>query len=341
MPSDARISTALPAHPKFKKIVRRLGDSGGLRVMLLFLWTAANRPDGDLSGMTGEDIEIAVDWNGEPGAFAAALADVGFLDGAERGYAIHDWAAHQPWAAGSDDRAEASRWAALCRRYGRAGAAERMPDYAERMRVARDSHADGSEAHAGRSEKSADRMRKSATPTNPLCPDSDPDPDSTPGSDTDTDTGSDSDTDSDPNGVQVAPSLALVPAAGKPATPKASPASKTGPTWAAYALAYERRYAIAPVRNAKSSALLSQLVDRIGAADAPEVAAYYVGHNSAYYVQRGHSLAALVADAEKLRTEWATKRQITNTEARRTERTQAGLDVWAGLLKPEVPHVEQ
>lgn len=140
---DARINTGLPGHPKTKKLMRRLGPSGPWSLVCLFLWTAANRSNGDLSGMSDEDIELAADWNGDEGQLVQELASVGFLDGDSGAYVIHDWAEHNPWAAGAADRSEASKWAALCKRYGRDGAADRMPDYADRMRTASDSHATG------------------------------------------------------------------------------------------------------------------------------------------------------------------------------------------------------
>lgn len=139
MPSDARLNTGLAGHHKTKKLLRRLGPAGPWGLVCMFLWTAANRSDGDLSGMSVEDIELAADWTGEPDALVTALSEVGFLDGDPGGFRIHDWAEHNPWAAGAEDRAEASRWAALCKRYGRAGAADRMPDYSARMRPAPDS----------------------------------------------------------------------------------------------------------------------------------------------------------------------------------------------------------
>lgn len=143
MPTDARINVGLPGHHKTKKLHRRLGPAGPWGLVCLFLWAASSRTDGDLEGMTDEDIELAADWSGEPGALVGALEQVGFLDGPPEARTIHDWAEHNPWAAGADDRAEASRWAALCKRYGRDGAAMRMPDYAGRMRGARGSDADG------------------------------------------------------------------------------------------------------------------------------------------------------------------------------------------------------
>ena len=130
---DARISVGLPAHPKTKKLIRRLGEGGAWRLVCLFLWVAQSRPDGDLSGMTGEDIELAADWQGEEGAFIKALIEVGFVDGEEGAFSIHDWQEHNPWAAGADARSEKSKWLALCKHHGRAKAAEMMPAYAARL----------------------------------------------------------------------------------------------------------------------------------------------------------------------------------------------------------------
>ena len=132
--TDARLSASFPTHPKTKKLMRRLGAAGPWALVCLFLWARMNRPDGDLRGMTDEDIELACDWSGDDGALVAALVSVGFVDGAESERRIHDWAEHQPWSAGAEDRKQSSAWAALCKRYGRDGAAERMPEYAERMR---------------------------------------------------------------------------------------------------------------------------------------------------------------------------------------------------------------
>lgn len=133
---DARIRIDLPAHPKTKKLIRRIGEGGAWRLVCLFLWAASSRPDGDLSGMTGEDVELAADWQGEEGAFIGALLEVGFVDGEEGSYSIHDWQEHNPWAAGSEARSEKSRWIALCKHHGRKKAAQMMPDYAERLQNA-------------------------------------------------------------------------------------------------------------------------------------------------------------------------------------------------------------
>ena len=51
------------------------------------------------------------------------------------------------------------------------------------------------------------------------------------------------------------------------------------------------------------------------------MAAFFVGHNGRWYVEKGHSVAVMLPDAEKLRTEWATGRTVTNTRARQVDRT--------------------
>lgn len=95
--------------------------------------------------------------------------------------------------------------------------------------------------------------------------------------------------------------------AGQECSRGASRADSPGSVvWASYSEAYSKRYGTEPVRNAKANSLCKQLVQRLGADDAPLVAAFYLGHSNQYYVQQGHALPPLIRDAEKLRTEWAT-----------------------------------
>lgn len=130
MTNDARISTALPSHPKTKKIIRRLGEAGAWNLVCLILWAAANRSDGDLTGMSVEDIELAIDYRGQPGALVQALCEVGFLDGDEGGYFIHDWAEHNPWVNGADMRSAKARWNAVKRHHGATEADRQVPEWA-------------------------------------------------------------------------------------------------------------------------------------------------------------------------------------------------------------------
>jgi len=137
MAEDARISTALPSHPKARKLKRRLGPAGCWSLVVLFLWVASNRWDGDLKGMTEEDIELAAEWEGEVGAFVSALSEVGFLDGEMGSFTVHDWAEHNPWAAAHGQRIEAAKRAAA-KRWGNEPDPRCMPtaygEYAECMR---------------------------------------------------------------------------------------------------------------------------------------------------------------------------------------------------------------
>lgn len=95
--------------------------------------------------------------------------------------------------------------------------------------------------------------------------------------------------------------------------------SKSGETWEAYKTAYQSRYAVDPVRNAQVNALLSQLVDRVGQENSPKVAEFYVSHNAAWYVSRGHSVKQLVSDAEKLHMEMQRGQTITRGDAKNAE----------------------
>lgn len=105
----------------------------------------------------------------------------------------------------------------------------------------------------------------------------------------------------------------------RPAKPPAGEA-KSAPVWQAYATAYALRYGAEPVRNAKVSAMLCQLVDRLGD-DAPHVAASYLRSSRGLYVASRHAVDLLVRDAEGLRTDWATGQAVTDTQARQADRT--------------------
>ena len=132
-------------------------------------------------------------------------------------------------------------------------------------------------------------------------------------------------------GVSVQP--AASPLSG-PATQKrvAKPAAKGAETWAAYADAYEARYGAPPVRNGTVNSLLGQVVERLGAADAPAVAAFYVRQQNGLYVSAMHPVNLLLRDAEKIRTEWFTGRSVTRTQGQQADRTQTNANAFAPLI---------
>lgn len=131
----------------------------------------------------------------------------------------------------------------------------------------------------------------------------------------------------------------LQPAA--PAAPKKKPVSAEDTalqascrkTWAAYSEAYRGRYSgESPIINAKVRAQVKQFCQRVPALEAPHIAAFYVRHNASFYVGKGHAVGPLLADAEKLRTEWATNQTITQTQARQADKTQANGNAWNKVI---------
>jgi hypothetical protein len=104
-------------------------------------------------------------------------------------------------------------------------------------------------------------------------------------------------------------------------------------TWKSYSTAYFNRYGTEPVRNAKVNTLVKNAVQRLGLSETPDVVAYYVQSNNSYYVSRGHVLDSLLADCEKLRTEWATGNQMTSTRATQIDKSQANKSAVGEAMK--------
>ncbi|MCK9802114.1 hypothetical protein M1B34_31755 [Pseudomonas sp. MAFF 302030] len=96
-------------------------------------------------------------------------------------------------------------------------------------------------------------------------------------------------------------------------------------TWDAYTIAYLERYGVEPVRNAKVSSQVAQLVKRLGAEEAPQVAMFYVAINDSFFIRASHEFGLLVARAEGIRTQWLTGRQVNAVTARQMENTQANI----------------
>ena len=111
---DIRISTALPHHPKMKRLEQKLGAPGFAGFIKLLCWVGDNRPDGNLRGLTDEDLELAVNWSGSK-SLVKVLIEVGFIDGKVKCRSVHDWAIHQPYVATRPQRIEKARAAAMAR----------------------------------------------------------------------------------------------------------------------------------------------------------------------------------------------------------------------------------
>ncbi len=125
--SDFRIQTSFFTHPKRRKLERRLDKSAVLCLIELWCFTASNKPDGVLTDMSIEDIEIAAGWDGKDGELLSTLVSVRFLDKLTDAYRIHDWTDHNPYAARAEERSlwaieqNARRWGA--EKYGLTGTA--------------------------------------------------------------------------------------------------------------------------------------------------------------------------------------------------------------------------
>ena len=122
--SDIRLSVDFFQHPKTIKLERRLGMEGIKALLSLWMWAAQNRPDGVLSGLDPEDIEIAAGWiRSDPAGsdqdldFVSTLVALRWLDEADGVYRLHEWEIHNPWAAGQQSRSNQARLGVLARRF--------------------------------------------------------------------------------------------------------------------------------------------------------------------------------------------------------------------------------
>lgn len=128
-------------------------------------------------------------------------------------------------------------------------------------------------------------------------------------------------------------SISAAPLPGKPVRKRTvKPQAPSGEAWDAYSSAYAQQYGCEPVRNASVNAQLALVVGKLGAEEAPLVAAFFVGHRNGLYVSAMHPVTLLLRDAEKLRTEWATGRQMTRTQGQQADRTQTNANAFAPLL---------
>ena len=104
------------------------------------------------------------------------------------------------------------------------------------------------------------------------------------------------------------------------------PQAPTAETWDAYSDAYAQRYGVLPTRNKHVNSKLKLFCERVPLVEAPKIAAFYLGHNSAFYIRGSHSVGAMLQDAEKLRTEWQTGRKVTGRKAMQDEQTATNFD---------------
>lgn len=108
--------------------------------------------------------------------------------------------------------------------------------------------------------------------------------------------------------------------------PKKSGATEKSPApseevWKAFNAAYFNRYGTEHIRDAKSNRNIVDFIARVGAKEAPHIAAFYVSHNKKYYIEVQHDVGIMLKDAAGLRTQWATGRTMTSTRAAQLDGT--------------------
>lgn len=114
--------------------------------------------------------------------------------------------------------------------------------------------------------------------------------------------------------------------------PTAIATAESAATWNAYEEAYRSRYGVLPIRNVKVNSCLKSFMSRVPEKEAPDIASFYVRHPGAYYVSRGHPIELLLRDAEKIRTEWASNRPITQRQAQQSDGQAARGQIWKELI---------
>lgn len=78
----------------------------------------------------------------------------------------------------------------------------------------------------------------------------------------------------------------------------------TEAVWGSYSIAFKARWGVEPTRNATVNGQLANLVKRLGAQDAAEVAAFYPTMNEPRFVREKHPVGLLVQRAESVHAQW-------------------------------------
>jgi hypothetical protein len=122
------------------------------------------------------------------------------------------------------------------------------------------------------------------------------------------------------SGVVIPPNGKHPPLALKP---QKEPSGRGVACWTAYSRSFQTHYGVEPVSNASSRGQMALFVDRVGAVEAPDIAAFFVTLRKRQYIERHHPVSLLLQDYQSIRTQWATGRTMTSTRANQMDRSQA------------------
>lgn len=123
------------------------------------------------------------------------------------------------------------------------------------------------------------------------------------------------------NPIEVDPLNTLT--TDKPVVPRENGA----PIFEAYREAYERRYRVEPIRNAKVNSICSQIVKQVGVHEGKAVMHFYLQQNVAWYIQKGHAIEYALKDLQALRTNMLNNKSMSSREAQQADKQQAQKNV--------------
>lgn len=108
-------------------------------------------------------------------------------------------------------------------------------------------------------------------------------------------------------------------------TPEKSvvPRSNSTQIFEAYKEAYERRYKVEPLRNAKVNTICAQIAQQVGIEDGQAIMHFYLQQNVAWYVQKSHALEYALKDLQALRTNMLNNKAMSSREAQKVDVQQA------------------
>ena len=93
-------------------------------------------------------------------------------------------------------------------------------------------------------------------------------------------------------------------------------------SWQAYVAAFQKRYGIEPLRNAKVNAQVKKFCQDVGA-DAPLVLEFYLSHNESFYLANQHAFGFALTNSSQLYTQFKRGRAVTRSDVKAFEKHDA------------------
>lgn len=91
----------------------------------------------------------------------------------------------------------------------------------------------------------------------------------------------------------------------------------------AYADAYQQRYKLEPLRNAKTNAVCASIAKQLPLDEAKAIMHFYLRQNVAWYVQKSHAIEYALKDLQALRTNMLRNQTMSSTAAQNADKLAA------------------